>query len=179
MPPTVALAPVQPTEMTGALARHYHVAPFRGRCNSTVSARSPCGSSTARPWQAARFCAIRLSSNVDLPVLVWPTTYRCRRRVSGSSITNATGFTYNVPHYPGVGRDWRSEMLNPIVPWSKKPIPKSSGEWTVHLRPSRAAAAKPAKPLSDVALEPYAHEISGLRRRRDAARAPQCGLETQ
>jgi len=36
-----------------------------------------------------------------------------------------------------------------------------------------------AKPLGDVALEPYAHEISELRRRRDAARAPQCGLETQ
>ena len=52
-------------------------------------------------------------------------------------------------------------------------------EWKLHLRPSRAAAAKLAKPLGDVALEPYAHEISGLRRRRDAARAPQCGLETQ
>jgi hypothetical protein len=24
MPPTVALAPVQPTDVTGALARHYH-----------------------------------------------------------------------------------------------------------------------------------------------------------
>ena len=68
---------------------------------------------------AARSCAIRLSSNVDLPVLVWPATYRCRRRVSGSSIANATGLTYNVPHYPGVGRDWRSEILNLI--------PKSSG----------------------------------------------------
>jgi hypothetical protein len=43
----------------------------------------------------------------------------------------------------------------------------------------RAAAAKLTKPLGDVALEPYAHEITGLRRRRDAARAPQCGLETQ
>ena len=27
MPPTVSLAPVQPTDVTGALARHYHVAP--------------------------------------------------------------------------------------------------------------------------------------------------------
>jgi len=29
------------------------------------------------------------------------------------------------------------------------------GEWNLHLRPSRAAAAKLAKPLGDVALEPY------------------------
>jgi hypothetical protein len=35
------------------------------------------------------------------------------------------------------------------------------------------------KPIGDVALEPYAHEITGLRRWRDAARAPQCRLETQ
>jgi len=61
----------------------------------------------------------------------------------------------------------------------KEADPEVVGKWTVHLRPSPAAAAKPAKPLGDVALEPYAHEISGLRRRRDAARAPQCGLETQ
>ena len=27
MPPTVALAPVQPADVMGALARHYHVAP--------------------------------------------------------------------------------------------------------------------------------------------------------
>ena len=27
MPPTVALAPVRPTNVMGALARHYHVAP--------------------------------------------------------------------------------------------------------------------------------------------------------
>jgi hypothetical protein len=33
--------------------------------------------------------------------------------------------------------------------------------------------------VRDVALEPYAHEIARLRRRRDAARAPQCRLETQ
>src|SRR5215831_14298705 len=52
-------------------------------------------------------------------------------------------------------------------------------EWKVHLRPSRAAAAKLAKPLGDVTLDPYAHEISGLRVQRDAARAPQCGLQTQ
>jgi len=61
----------------------------------------------------------------------------------------------------------------------KEADPEVVGEWKVPLRPSRAATAKLAKPLGDVALEPYAHEISGLRRRRDAARAPQCGLETQ
>ena len=61
----------------------------------------------------------------------------------------------------------------------KETDPEVVVEWKVYLRPSRAAAAKLAKPLGDVALEPYAHEIAGLRRRRDAARAPQCGLETQ
>jgi hypothetical protein len=41
---------------------------FHGTSSSTVSARSPCESSTARPWPAARSYAIRVSSNVDLPV---------------------------------------------------------------------------------------------------------------
>ena len=44
---------------------------------------------------------------------------------------------------------------------------------------SRAAVAELVKPVGDVALEPYAHEIVGLRRWRDAERAPQCRLETQ
>jgi len=30
IPPTVALAPVQPTDVTGAMARHYHAAPVLG-----------------------------------------------------------------------------------------------------------------------------------------------------
>ena len=69
----------------------------------------------------------------------------------------------------------RAADLSRIAPRCKKPIPKSS----VRLQPSRAATAELAKPLGDIALEPDAHKIPGLRRRRDAACAPQCGLETQ
>src|SRR5436189_2073570 len=36
MPPTVALAPVQSTHVTGAFARHISCSGFRGTCNSTV-----------------------------------------------------------------------------------------------------------------------------------------------
>jgi len=98
--------------------------------------------------------------------------------VLGSSITNATGLAYNVPHYSGAGR-LAGRDAQPDRTLVKEADFEVVGEWKLHLRPSRAAAAKLAKPLGDVALEPYAHEISGLRRRRDAARAPQCRLETQ
>ena len=104
--------------------------------------------------------------------------YRCRRRVLGSSITNATGLAYNVPHYSGAGR-LAGRDAQPDRTLVKEADFEVVGEWKLHLRPSRAAAAKLAKSLGDVTLEPYAYEISCLGSRRDAARAPQCSLESQ
>ena len=45
------------------------------------------GASRAIPSPARRSSRIRLRSRELLPVPVWPTTYRCRRRSSGSSMT--------------------------------------------------------------------------------------------
>src|SRR4051794_41983843 len=84
---------------------------------------------------------------------------------------DAAGLTYNAPHYPGAGRlAGRDAQLDRTL--VKEADPEGVEEWKSRLRRSRAAAAELAKPIGDVALEPYAHEIARLRRRRGAGRTP-------
>ena len=111
-----------------------------------------------------------------------PTAYRSPRYDSIVKLrrmwADAAGLTYNAPHYPGAGRlTGRDAQLDRTL--VKEADPEGVEEWESRLRRSRAAAAELAKPVGDVALKPYAHEIAGLRRRRDSARTPQCRLKTQ
>jgi hypothetical protein len=75
-------------------------------------------------------------------------------------------------------RDWQSDA-QPNHTLVKEADPEVVGTARYPLRRSRVPATELAKPIGDVALEPYAHDIAGLRRRRDTARTPQCRLKTQ